>query len=212
MPTFKRIVRWMITPWVFLSYLMILIGSYYWIDKPVATYFYSLDVYNRAPLLSLFTHLGKAVPYVAIFAILAIFYQFIRKQQDIAHKFWFLMLCVLVPNAFCLVLKTTFGRARPSLWFTQQEYGFYWFKFSQYYWSFPSSHTTTLMGLAIGLSILHPRFTWGFVITALSIASSRVFLYQHYVSDVLAALYLTVLEIGLLVYFLGSLSCTIKKN
>jgi membrane-associated phospholipid phosphatase len=99
-------------------------------------------------------------------------------------------------------LKSGLGRARPELWLEYKQYGFYWFKFTKMYWSFPSSHATTIMGLLIGLSLLFPRTVLFSIIPALLIMSSRVLLYQHFVSDILTAIYLTLIESGILVYCL----------
>lgn len=53
--------------------------------------------------------------------------------------------------------------------------------------SFPSGHTTTAVGLAIGLMWLYPRGRWLFGFFALLAGSQRVVFGAHYPSDVLAA-------------------------
>ena len=67
---------------------------------------------------------------------------------------------------------------------------------------FPSGHATTILSVAFGLSILFPRYRLLFVILGFFIALSRVLLGYHYFSDVLAASYLTLLEVIVLIYFL----------
>ena len=115
---------------------------------------------------------------------------------------WFLWACVLIPNSIALVLKVILGRARPILWFNEHLYGFYGMKFHTAYWSCPSGHTTTAMSLAIALSMIWPRYIYGFLAVGLSVAVSRVMLAQHYFSDVVATSYLVVLELGLLLLWL----------
>nr|WP_232220646.1 hypothetical protein [Legionella tunisiensis] len=58
------------------------------------------------------------------------------------------------------------------------------------------------MGAALGLSILFPRYFYAFILAGLTIAFSRVFLTHHYLSDVLTASYLTLLEVGILLCIL----------
>jgi membrane-associated phospholipid phosphatase len=53
--------------------------------------------------------------------------------------------------------------------------------------SFPSGHTATAAGLAIGLSWLYPRGTWFFVSLAVLASLQRVASAAHYPSDVCAA-------------------------
>jgi len=82
------------------------------------------------------------------------------------------------------------------------EFGFYGFKTSYDYWSFPSGHTTTIMSLAFGLSVLFPRYWVILVSSAVVVALSRVLLIQHYLSDVIVATYLALIEVTILVCFL----------
>jgi membrane-associated phospholipid phosphatase len=52
--------------------------------------------------------------------------------------------------------------------------------------SFPSGHTTTAFGLAIGLSLLYPRGRWLFFAVAILAAYQRIDSQSHFLSDVLA--------------------------
>ena len=115
---------------------------------------------------------------------------------------WYLLGCVFVANLVCFVCKVTLGRARPDLLFASNEFGFYWFKLSKFYWSFPSGHTTTVVSLAVGLGVLFPRYFYIALTVALLVAASRVLLYYHYLSDVLSAFYISLLVVG---FFTGYL-------
>ena len=53
--------------------------------------------------------------------------------------------------------------------------------------SFPSGHTATAVGLALGLAWLYPRGRWLFAFFAFLAAVQRVWSSAHYVSDTLAA-------------------------
>jgi membrane-associated phospholipid phosphatase len=52
--------------------------------------------------------------------------------------------------------------------------------------SFPSAHSATAVGLAIGLSALYPRGRWLFTLFALLAMTQRIEAQAHYLSDVLA--------------------------
>lgn len=52
--------------------------------------------------------------------------------------------------------------------------------------SFPSGHTATAVGLAIGLATLYPRGWWLFAILAVLAGAQRVHSESHFLSDVLA--------------------------
>jgi undecaprenyl-diphosphatase len=52
--------------------------------------------------------------------------------------------------------------------------------------SFPSGHTMTAFAVAIPLSMFYPSLTIGLLFCALSIATSRILLGLHFLSDVVA--------------------------
>jgi membrane-associated phospholipid phosphatase len=113
---------------------------------------------------------------------------------------WFLTLCICTSGVICNILKMLFGRARPELWLTDHQYGFFWLKNTSPYWSFPSGHTTVIMSLAFGLSILFPRHKILFIIASTVVTFSRVVVMKHYVSDVLVAMYLAYFEVMILAH------------
>ena len=51
--------------------------------------------------------------------------------------------------------------------------------------SFPSAHTATAVGLAIGLSWMYPRGRWLFAVFAALVACQRMQSCAHYLSDTL---------------------------
>lgn len=204
MTCMDRLVRWMLHPVSVLLMMLILVLSYLYLDKPIAIYFHQLDLRHSFHILSMLTVLGKWQIYVLLFFLMAAAGEYFKIESLWRHRLWFLFLCAFVPNLICLVLKICLGRARPDLFFESQLYGFYWFKFQKNYWSFPSGHTTTIMSMAAGFSILWPRYLIYFFIFGLMIVSTRVLLYHHYLSDVLSAFYLTIITVGLMKDWLKS--------
>lgn len=207
MSPFNRLFSIMIKPWVIVLFAIFLIVSYNYIDKPLAIYFDSFDLKNTMPFLSWITQLGLGAIYLFGFVAGALFFRYVRKNRVWEARFWFLWLCVVTTSTVCIVLKILLGRARPDMWFGKQDYGFYGLQTNSAYWSFPSGHTSTIMGAAFGLCILFPRYTWGFITAGLLVALSRVLLTQHYLTDVACATALALIETGFLLWFLKKKSC-----
>ena len=199
---FQKLQKFLITPWFLSLFIIFITVSFFYFDQPIALFFQSLDLNETASWLNWVTHLGLGGTYIIGLFLLALFFRYLQKNRDLENKFWFLWSCVLVPSIICIVLKLLFGRARPILLFNHEIYGFHGLETSSAYWSFPSGHTTTIMGLAFGLSIVFPRGAYGFITAGLLIAISRILLTNHYLSDVLFATYLSFLEVSILLYWM----------
>lgn len=190
--------------WLSVFFLTAVVTSYLYIDKPVAWFFHAqnLNAYNS--ILKNITNLALSGFYLISFLILALTFKFIYRDKVWEARAWFLWLCVAIPSTVTLVLKMLFGRARPELLIHNNVYGFLGFQNHAQFWSFPSGHTTTIMGLTIGLAFLFPRYKFSFIILGFSIALTRVILLRHYFSDILIATYLALLQVGLLYCILNS--------
>lgn len=199
----KRVFKRMIHPAMIAFYTVIMIICYLYFDRPIALYFYQMDLRQQLSWLAVVSLLGKWQ--IAVFPLLAaaLYFHFFQPNSAWKNRFWFLFLCVFIPNVVGTILKILLGRARPDLWFSSQLYGFYGLKFHRPYWSFPSGHTITIASLASGLTILFPRYVYLFSIAALAVVSTRILLYHHYLSDVLSTLYLTIIAVGLMKCFLN---------
>jgi undecaprenyl-diphosphatase len=84
------------------------------------------------------------------------------------------------------VCKYVIGRARPRYFDQTGTVSFDLFSGDASWASFPSGHATTAMALGVSLALLFPRFRWIFLCAGFWIAASRLFLLQHYPSDMLA--------------------------
>jgi membrane-associated phospholipid phosphatase len=90
------------------------------------------------------------------------------------------------------VVKLLIGRVRPNAWVDQ--FGGLTNQFCEWFplamnrgseQSFPSAHTTSAVGLALGLAALYPRGRRLFLTMAFLVALQRVLFCAHYVSDCL---------------------------
>ncbi len=202
MKPFNQWFKCMTQPWVIVSYALLMVLSFLYLDKPIATFCYKLDLGYFQHILQTVTHLGKAKPAIGILFILAIAFRYLWKHRAWEVRAWFLWLCTLVPSVIVLGLKILFGRSRPEMFFNQGEYGFQWLQFERLHWSFPSGHTATVMGFVFGLCIVWPRYRYLFLLFGFLVMMSRIVLFQHYFSDVAVSLYLTFIEVGILQWLL----------
>ncbi len=201
MDRFERLFSFVIKPWVLVAFIGFVFFSFFFLDRPIAFFFHALDSKTKLPFLSIFTKLGSNVFYFGPLFILAVCFRYIFKNKKWETRIWFLWFCVLISNVICFALKVSLGRARPFLWFDSDLYGFYWMKLQPRFWSLPSGHTTTVMSLLFGLCILFPRYFYAFMMLGVMVVFSRIILTEHYLSDVLVASYLALVEIGLLLVF-----------
>lgn len=199
---FERLLRVMTNPWMAISYSVLVILSFFYLDQPIAYYFHAIDLKHNFSILNWFTHLGSNTLWIALLFLLALFFRYIKRNKTYEMRMWFLWVCVLLPNMICTLLKITLGRARPELLFSDHMYGFYGLQTQKLFWSLPSGHTSTVTGLVFGLMVLFPRYTYAFILAGCALIGSRIVLTHHFLSDVLVAAYLTLLEIGVIVWWL----------
>lgn len=99
----------------------------------------------------------------------------------------FIFVGVGLPGLISALLKRGIGRGRPEAWTAEAPLSFQPFNWKVYdHQSFPSGHATTSFALAMVIAFLWPRLFWPAVLVAALIASSRLFLGEHYPTDLLA--------------------------
>lgn len=79
-------------------------------------------------------------------------------------------------------------------------------------YSFPSGHTTSSFAVAGVLAKYFKRYAFGFLGLASLIGFSRVYLYVHYPTDVLAGMVLGLMCSGIVIYFFDRLNLNIKAR
>lgn len=83
------------------------------------------------------------------------------------------------------VIKVIVGRARPKLLMQDDFYGFHPFTAKADFHSFPSGHANTLIALAVAVGFLLPRWRVALWVVGAFLASSRVMVNAHFLSDVI---------------------------
>lgn len=168
----------------------------------------SIDTYfaaNRLTAKSLlfqqalaWTDLGKSATVLVPTALLLIASSFVawrrlRPRTQIllmnqAAMSAYLFLSVGLSGLVVNLLKPLIGRARPSLYLELGTYHFdpltTHFRFA----SFPSGHASVVGATAMGIALLFPRLRVPMLILALWLATTRVFVGSHFMSDVFAGL------------------------
>ncbi|AKC83700.1 hypothetical protein IMCC26134_14595 [Verrucomicrobia bacterium IMCC26134] len=85
-----------------------------------------------------------------------------------------------------LILKIIFGRTRPHIQLPDKLHAF------TLHWdfqSFPSGHASHCWGLVAGAALLAPRWAWPYGLFAAAVCWSRMYLYRHYVSDIVGGFF-----------------------
>lgn len=100
----------------------------------------------------------------------------------------YLFLSVGLAGLVVNLLKPLIGRARPSLYLELGAYHFDPLTFHFRFASFPSGHASVVGATAMGIALLFPRLRVPMLILALWLATTRVFVGSHFMSDVFAGL------------------------
>jgi len=185
-----RLLSGMQTPYFFISYMVFVIISFLYIDKPLALTLHQLDHTTLYNIANTVTKLGLGGTYIIGFFALWILTRWLMKKPELAKKFFYLFSSVLLSGLICDAVKMLLGRARPTELFHHQLYGFYFLQTKSDMWSFPSGHATTIASVMIALALLLPRWWWAFALVALTVCLSRVVVTAHFLSDVMVGFYL----------------------
>jgi membrane-associated phospholipid phosphatase len=164
--------------------ILLCILSYIFTDIKVALWFHTLNNTRSYDVFNVITDFGESQWYLIAGMLLFVIF---RKANPVrAYSGLFLSLSVAVSGVSADIIKFIAGRARPTLYFSDKLYGFDFFHFEYEWISFPSGHAATAFSVAIVLTILYPRWRVPFLFAGILIAFSRIFLTQHYISDVIA--------------------------
>ncbi|HEY0525541.1 MAG TPA: phosphatase PAP2 family protein [Stellaceae bacterium] len=167
-----------------------------WVDRPAAVFFKGRD-HDLLALFGFITNFGLSEYYLVPSALLFAGLHAAARSERFAFEAkrlrayagvpLFLFVAVAASGLTSDIIKIVFGRLRPKLLFVDgaAAYGFGWWSLRADHWSFPSGHSTTIAAVMTALYFLWPRHVLAYAMLALLVASSRVVLAQHYVSDVI---------------------------
>lgn len=166
-------------------YSILTVGAFLFLDRDVTEFFYQIKNSDFVYVMKYVTCLGEATLYLAV--ALVIYFVYRKKNRNYADKARFFIVTILLSGVAVNLFKGIIGRFRPIEWIKNDTYGFDNFSFLEYTAnSFPSGHATTAFAIGISLIFLFPKYRTAFLLFTVTIALSRVVLYQHYLSDVMA--------------------------
>jgi len=173
--------------WFSLVCVVAFVLAYEWIDIPLARALQPIDPVTRT-IFGLITKLGEGGGYLAPLGLIFL-WACLKRAEVWATRAGFVFLTIAVPGIVADIAKPVFARARPTLLFRENLYGFTWGSPHASAWSFPSGHSVTVTALAIALCAIYPPAWPAYALLALAVMASRVILDAHYLSDVIAGFY-----------------------
>lgn len=188
MPHLYRLTK----PMFWLPWCVAIIISYFYADLPVTIFVRDAFAHSHwftQIFAEIIMRFGNGAIYIAGGGVFCVIF-YIAKKKRWAWLAAYVVLAVIISGLACNVFKILLGRARPNEYFANQLYGFYFLKFENNFWSFPSGHSTTISSACTALYLVFR--TWGWILLALTIAvmACRVIVQAHYLSDVMAGGYL----------------------
>jgi len=176
-----------------------LVGLIFLLMKGKTATFLFLNPFHRSPLDYFFigfTYLGDGIFAVAVVILLMV----LRRWSQA----WQLLTAFLLSALLAQILKNVFSMPRPWEVFDHREYLYFIDGITRRgYSSFPSGHSTTVFSLATMLAIFEKN-KWTnvfYVLTAVAVGYSRIYLGQHFLTDVLMGSFLGVTTAVLVHWF-----------
>lgn len=195
-------------PWFLMPVLLVFIAELVFVYRlPYGSEILLLNRWREEPLNSIFrfsTKMGETIPY--ILAIITMFFWRYRNAL-------LLLIAGIMVSPYAYFLKDRFGVTRPLNWLGDQGLRDQLVvvphvELASGFTSFPSGHTiaafTLYSLLALMLSELNPR--WGLLcaLLAILVGFSRIFLAQHFLTDVLGGTLFGLL-LGAMIWQIGKI-------
>ncbi|MBI5391605.1 phosphatase PAP2 family protein [Candidatus Woesearchaeota archaeon] len=156
-------------------------------------------VSHRIPQFNWFFHtLSYIGDFHIVFILLAVFFLITKQKKNIP----LLAIQLVVSGIIAYLLKIVVARPRPDVLVLGNH---------PITPSFPSGHATAVFTVLPLIWKLYPKFKWVWLVIAMLVGYSRMYLGVHYGSDVLAGMFLG-LTIGLLLLKLEQSTRWIEKH
>ncbi len=170
------------------------------VDIPLALYFHSYRDTEWANFFAAITDFANGAIWYAL-AVLGIGTAYLRRKiltdrPDLAQlakevRAWLFMIVTMATSGiFINVLKFSVGRERPRFLFRDGTSDFHPFALRIADCAFPSGHTQSIWTAMLCLSLLFPKGRALFIPVAVLISASRFIIGAHYLSDVVASIFI----------------------
>ena len=175
-------------------------ASYFFIDLPLAAVSRGLDQRIK-DFFEVVTVLGESTWSLAAAAFAGLTAHFFWRREDWTRWSLFVFSAVAASGIITDLIKWLAGRWRPKAHFTDQFYGFDFFGVGYEQTSFPSGHATTIWALCLALAVIYPRLRFLWYALAIIVSMSRVIIGAHYLSDIVAGIFVAVMTVIFLTIF-----------
>ena len=175
--------------------LILIVLSYNFLDIKVTnivhtSHIFSTSLSTIADLISkLFSPKIWTAVAVMTTLISAIIY---LKSKETSSKFYTMSIALLATIVISALIKVLLARYRPELFLFDDRYGFHFFSFRKAYNSMPSGHTAlTFAGLLSVANFFKRSYITALaILIACAVAVSRIIILDHFVSDIILAIYI----------------------
>ncbi len=181
--------RYIVIPFLFLSY--------FFIDIPLVHFVQNYRI-NSFLVLKILTHIPDVIIgfLVLFFMFFVLFFKRFEKVK-IVNVLFLSMAAVAISVHIKDLLKFVFGRYWPDTWIdgnpsllVHNAYGFHFFQKGSAYQSFPSGHTTVTFAFFTVLIYFYPKYKNACLIPCILLATAQTFMHYHFLSDVIAGAFL----------------------
>ena len=160
--------------------------SIFFFDKDITYFLYthkdSFKVFNGIfKLISFVGHYNIVFYIASLFILISFFVKSLRKYILL------ISLCLVLSDSTIMLFKFLLGKARPELFLKKGIYGFYFFKSQKDYSSIPSGHTLLNSALAFSFYLKSKKIGFYLILWSMLVGMSRIFLFAHYLGDVLVS-------------------------
>ena len=170
-------------------YLLLGIIIFLFFDYSISKIFYNINSQTKS-LFETLTHFGDSLYFfistIMIWAAIKIIQNKNKILLTISDISIFIFLNILLSGIIVQIFKHLIGRPRPSLFHLNDLYSLDLFNFDSSWHSFPSGHTATIFACIFCLIFLFPKIKNILISIAMIVASTRVIVGAHYVSDIFA--------------------------
>ncbi len=165
----------------------------------IVSFFFDKDISlkiaeNRTPFLNgFFAWIASIFTTIIIMLVITTIFLLQEKKKTWVPSLWG---SFFLTGIVCLILKFIIGRTRPFLELGLEKLSHVDYSFSRFNTSFPSFHAAVVFAVLPLLFKEFPKVKWFWLIFAILISFSRIYIGVHYLSDVLGGV-----VIG---YFIGT--------
>jgi len=160
-----------------------IVGLIFLLAEGKAAAFVALNPYHRSALDTFFvyvTFMGDGLFAVLVFTLLLLMRRWAQASQ--------LMISFLLSALLAQILKNVFSMPRPKQFFAPGQYAYFIDGITHTgFASFPSGHSTSVFALATTLALLekNKKTNVAYLLGAIAVGYSRIYLGQHFLNDVL---------------------------